>query len=201
MFLKILLLFTSLLLIACSDVKSTRYKDTSHLELPPMMEIVKKPKTVVVETDDVEQTGLGSNVSLGGSEQFPVIKIKKLFDRSWVLVEQALKLSEIEITDKNREQGVFYVLYDPDVKKSGDTNVIDSMTFFLFKDDYAEATYKLNVAWKETATEVSVELADVISTEMLDDQEDLEEAEGSVDSGKKLLLNLYGTIRDDLPLD
>jgi len=201
MFKNVLLLFP-LLIISCTDIKSTRYKDTSQLEQPPTLVIVQRPKIKEVKKEDIKKTGIGKNVSFVDSAENPVIKIKKLFDRSWVLVGQALYLSKIEIKDKNREQGVFYVLYDPDVEKSDDTDLLDLMTFFLFKDDFEEATYKLTVAWRETNTEVSVELVDEDSnSDLLDDQEDKKDFDGSVDSGKKLLLNVYKTIRDDVPLN
>lgn len=201
MALKKILFFSALLMISCADIKSTRYKDTSHLEMPPTMEIVEKPIVEEAKKEEIEKTGIGENVSLARSAELPVIKIKKLFDRSWDIVEQALRLSEIEITDKNREQGVFYVLFDPDVLKSEDTGLVDSMRFFFFKDDFAEAAYKLTVAWRETDTEVSVELADRTTSDLLDDQEDKEDFDGSIDSGKKLMLKLYSTIKDDLPLN
>ena len=144
---------------------------------------------------------MGDNVLYEGSAEPPVMKIKKLFDRSWVLIEQALKLSEIEITDKNREQGVFYVNFDPDARDSKDAELIDSVSFFFFEDEYEAAAYKLKVEWRETDTEVTAELVNQVNTDLLDDDEDMEDFEESVDDGTKLLKKLYKTIRDDLPLD
>ena len=127
-------------------------------------------------------------------------KIKKLVDRSWALVEQALKLSEIEITDKNREEGVFYVLFDPDNQNSGDSESTDSITLFFFNDEYDEAAYQISVAWIETDTEVRAELVKQIDSDLLDDEDEVD-FEGSVDGGAMLLKALYKTIRDDLPLN
>ena len=197
-----LLIIISLVLLSCAESRNSRYKDTSHLEMPPEMEIVETEPVVVGEYEKLTNTGLGDEyVSYAGSAEKPVMKIKKLFDRSWVLVEQALKLSEIEITDKNREQGFFYVNFDPDAQGSKDTELIDGVSFFFFEDEYEAAAYKLIVKWNETDTEVTAELANQINTDMLDDDEDMEDFEGSVDSGASLLKKLYKTIRDDLPLD
>ena len=197
-----LLILISSVLLSCAESRSSRYKDTSQLEMPPEMEIVETEPVVVSEYEKLTNTGLGDEyVSYTGPAEKPVMKIKKLFDRSWILVEQALKLSEIEITDKHREQGFFYVNFDPDAQGSKGSDVIDSVSFFFFEDEYEAAAYKLTVKWNETDTEVTAELANQINTDMLDDDEDMEDFEGSVDSGVILLKKLYKTIRDDLPLD
>ena len=195
-----LLILISSVLLSCAESRSSRYKDTSQLEMPPEMEIVETEKVAVDKYEKLTNTGLGDEyVSYLGSAEAPVMKIKKLFDRSWVLVEQALKLSEIEITDKHREQGVFYVNFDPDAGDSKDNELIDSVTFFFFEDEYDEAAYKLTVKWNETDTEVTAELVNQVNTDLLDDED--EDFGGSVDSGTMLLKKLYKTIRDDLPLD
>jgi len=197
-----ILILMSLLIISCSSGKKRKYKNTRYLEMPPTMKVVEKPKIQVEEekeTEISEGKGLGENVSLGGEENKSVIKIKKTFDRSWEIVDQALKLNDIEITDKDREQGVFYVTYDPDDDRSGESTLIDKMTFFVFKNEYVEASYKLTVVWRESDTEVVAELADSETNDLLDDGED--DIEGSTDSGEKLLNALYKTIRDDLPIN
>ena len=194
-----LLLFLALFVSACSEVKSTRYKDTSVLEVPPVMKIVEKPKELVKESEKAESSGLGDIVKLAGSVEQPVIQIKKMFDRSWNIVEQGLKLSEIEITDKNREEGVFYLKFDPDNKSSKDSGLMDSMSFFFSKDDYDEAAYKLTVIWKESSTEVSAELIEKVADDLLDDEDG--DFDSSVDPGAKLIKALYKTMRDDLPID
>jgi len=194
------LLFLIILFVgACSEAKNTRYKDTSVLESPPVMDIVEKPKAVVKETEKIENTGLGDVVKLVGSDEQPVIQIKKIFDRSWDIVGEGLKLSEIEISDKNREEGVYYLRFDPDNRSSKDSGLMDSMAFLFFTDDYDEAPYKLTVIWKDSSTEVTAELVDEQSDDFLDDGKG--DFDGSVDSGAKLIKALYKTIRDDLPND
>lgn len=187
-----------LLIMACSNSENTRYKDLSHLEKPPVIIIAETAKKPVLKDDEaVEKTGFGQVVSLAGSDKLPVLKIKKIFDRSWDIVEQGLKLSEIEITDKNRDQGVFYLKFDPDKQASKDSSLLDNMAFFLFTDEYDEAAYKLTVEWRDTDTEVSVELISENDENSLDDVG----IEYTFDSGAKLIKTLYKTIRDDLPID
>ena len=188
----------SLVLVSCAESKNSRFSDTSHLERPPEMEIAETAKEVVAEEDkEISNTGLGDEyVSYSDSAEKPMMKIKKLFDRSWILVEQALKLSKIEITDKNRDQGFFYVNFDPNAEESK-----DNASFSFFEDEYDAAAYKLIVEWSETTTEVTAELVNGVNTDLPDDDEDREDSEGSVDSGAGLLRKLYKTIKDDLPLD
>ncbi|MCF6202435.1 MAG: outer membrane protein assembly factor BamC [Methylococcaceae bacterium] len=199
----LIVLFT----ISCSDVQQAKYKDTEYLEVPPEIKMTKKTPVVVeddvkdeIDEDEPADKGLGKNILLVGTEKKPVIKIKKKFDRSWELVDQALKLEEIEITDKDREQGVFYVSYDPDNQHPADSSLIDKMTFFFFKDEYEEASYKLTVLKQENETEVTVEQIESDTNDLLDDGEDNDMA-GIIDDGSMLLNTLYKTLREDLPVD
>lgn len=193
------MLFVTLLLLSCADVSNTRYKDTRHLEQPPTMEIKVKPKTEVEENEEISDTGLGSRVSFSESAEKPVIKIKKLFYRSWNIVTQALKLNDIEVKDKNRELGVFYILFDPDEFSDENNGIMSKLTFFFFEDDYDKAAYKLTVAWQDNVTEVRAELADQTVSDLLDDDED--NIASNVDGSGILLKALYKTIKDDLPIN
>lgn len=173
----------------------------SYLEQPPTLEIEEQPVVAEVEEDENIDRGLGEVVALAGPEDEPIIKIKKMFDRSWDIVEKALKYNEITITDKNRDEGVFYLIFDPDAKTKGKSGMFDNMAFFFFEDEYDEAAYKLTVAWRETDSEVIAQVLHQKDEHLLDDDEDEEDFSGSVDPGGILIKKLYITIRDDLPLD
>lgn len=188
-----------LLVSSCAEVKSTKYKDTSALEVPPAMDIVEKPVAQVKASEAIENKGLGDVVSVADSDNKQVIKIKKIFDRSWSIVEQALKLSEIQITDKNREEGLFYVKFNPSQQRSNKAGLMDSVSSFLFSDGYEEESYKLTVVWRVSDTEVSAELVETEQDDPLDDEKG--DFDGPVDSSAKLIKLLFKTIRDDLPID
>ena len=122
--------------------------------------LLKKQAKAISEEKDEEESesevkGLANDVILAEVKQKPIIKIKKDFDRSWDIVEQALQLNEIEISDKNRDEGVFYVTFDPDTKS--DSTFADAMTFFLFKDEYAEASYKLTLTEQKSESVITIE--------------------------------------------
>ncbi len=186
-----------LLINGCSSSENVRYKDLSYLEKPPVIIIAETAKKAVIkDKETVEKTGLGKVVSLAGPADLPILKIKKIFDRAWDIVEQGLKLAEIEITDKNRDKGVFYLKFDPNQQDSKDLSLLGNIDLFLFKNEYAEATYKLTVEWRDSDTEVNIELLAENADNLLDDNE----IEDSIDSGAKLIKVLYKTIRDDLPI-
>lgn len=190
----------SLSLISCAETKSSKYQDTRYLETPPKMVHVVKPKIQTEEKSDVKSMGLGEYVVLDKSQKLSVVIIKKPFARAWNIVEQALELSNIEITDKNRDQGVFYVTFDPDSDESEDSTFIDTMTFFFFKDEYKEVSYKLTIGKQKNSTQVTAEVNDEEENDILLD-DDGDEFDGQVDDGTKLLNVLYGTIKNELPVN
>ncbi len=197
------LILIALSISACSESKNPKYKDTSLLEKPPIMPIVASQKDAIEEDKASEEKqdekkGLGDNIILTEFEQKPIIKIKKNFHLSWHFVEQALQLKDIEISDKNREKGVYYVNFDPD--EQSDSTLADAMTFFLFKDDYAEAAYKLTVKEKATDnSEVTIEHIASEENDLMDDDGD--DFNGTIDEGVMLMNTLYKTIRDELDIE
>nr|WP_305909174.1 hypothetical protein [Methylomarinum sp. Ch1-1]MDP4522065.1 hypothetical protein [Methylomarinum sp. Ch1-1] len=95
---------------------------------------------------------------------------------------------KIEVTDKNREQGVYYVKYDP--SEDSGTRVFGNVTLFIFEEEYEEAEYKLSIVWRETECEVRA--TKVEPTENGDEDEALG------DGSAKLIEALYEAIRDEL---
>ena len=187
-----------ILLSSCSH-RDIKYQDNSQLEMPPTMAITKQMRQQSRPTITEPQTGLGSAVWFAEQANKPTIHLKKSFARSWNIVQQALKLNEIEITDKNRDEGIIYVLYDPDTSESGVFNLVN---FFLFKDTYSEASYQLNIAWQQTATDITVQLMSDNGKNMLTDvEEDNEDANQPADGSLELSRLLFKIIKDDLPLN
>ncbi len=174
--------FFTLFFSACSDVQQ-KYRDTTELETPPQVivagaasadkpfEAREKPKVFVFLDDTVSP---------------PVLKIKKLFDRSWNLIDQTLTEKEIEVTDKNRDEGVFFLKYNPD--DHSDKHVFGNIRMFIFEPEYQNSEYKLSLAWRETETEVRAEM---IRPENIVLDEDEEEPE---DGSEKLIQALYDAI-------
>ncbi len=173
----------SLTLVACSGVEQ-KYRDTTDLETPPRLVIVEKSSN---EVEDKVQKNINDYVFLDDMENPSVLKIKKLFDRSWDLVGQALSKRKIEITDMNRDKGIYFVKYDPGEDSNG--RVFGNVRFFLFEDEYQEAEYKISIGWHDTETEVRVEMINQQEVTAGED-EDEELADGSA----KLIKALYDEI-------
>ena len=174
-----------LLLDGCSEVKP-RYRDTSSLEAPPRIDIP-SDKAVSQERQTTEHRKKTEPwVFIDDAESPPVLLIKKLPDRAWEVVSQALADKKIEVTDKNREEGVFLVKYDPS-KDIGKT--FGNVRFLWFEDDYGEAEYQLTLKWKDTETQVRARL--IKQAEVDDDDEEL--ADGSA----KLIQALYDAIHKE----
>lgn len=53
-------------------------------------------------------------------------------DRAWHLVSKALSRNSIEVTQRDQDQKLFYVQYDPGAKKAEDESLLDE-AIFLFK--------------------------------------------------------------------
>ncbi len=166
--------------IGCSSI-TKEYSDTSFLEKPPKMVIVEKPE----DTEVIKDEPINEDVFLDDAEFPPVLHVKKLFDRSWELVAQELEEQEIEITDKNRDRGMFFVKYQPD---EADGHIFGGMKILLFEDSYTLAEYRILVEWKDTTTEIRVKMLTENDDISFDDEEDEDKI---LDGSEKLIADLY----------
>lgn len=152
-----------LLLAACADT-SEKYRDTHHLELPPTLAIehthgsTDEPAENAVDTTAKPRATKKS--ILDGIEQLtekdgkPILQIKTRLERAWDLTETALKLADIPVLDKNRNEQTIQVTFDPD----GDSFIS------LLNNQYEAADYTLNL--KEALSdgiEVSAKLSEKTS--------------------------------------
>ena len=191
-FVKILLL--SLVLVSCGTSEDRRYRDTAMLERPPALAGSKQAgEPRITDNSSIpkkrDEPGLGADVYMTTTTP-PQLRIKQPFDDAWNTLGLALKQSEIEITDREHDKGLYYVTYNPDT------------SFFSNKHD--EAIYVLTVEKDGTETKITATLGNAneqISAgsrgHHLGSAED-NSANQSTDGAEKLLQSLYETIRDDL---
>ncbi len=194
------LIITSLLvflvLVSCGATEPAPYRDTTYLELPPgLQESYAAPKQS--ESDDSAipdkskiKKGLGDTVYLTTSKP-PQIKIKQIFDLAWNTLDAALKQSDIEITDRELDKGLYYVTYDADSHVSEDASFADSFTALL-TNDYSKSSYVLTVTADGDETIISAALADQ------DEHSEKPETSDKTDGAEKLLQFIFETMRDDL---
>lgn len=174
-----------LLLLGCADT-SDRYRDTHQLELPPELPIEHTHVQSAVAPDDLQPKAarlspLENLLDFKDDGEKPLLTLKTRPDRAWEMVIVALKISNIEVVDKNREENRIQVRYDPDTG-GREERLLD----VFFNNDYAEAEY--TVTLKEDILGMVVNVA-------LSKPESLEAGE---DGSAHLLRLLHKTIDEKI---
>ena len=97
--------------------------------------------------------------ALGTDEKGNRILLLKLnFDRAWEAVGKAIEDAEIEVSDKNRSAGVYYVNYYPDAGTEEDGGFFSFLPFIGGGDSKGKA-YKFVVTLAAQAEEIVVAVA------------------------------------------
>ena len=195
-FRKSLFLIFLLLPSACSNVQPVKYKDTSALEQPPGFNKIRTSTDEAKVEENTADTGLGDQVTLDEEQDAPVIEIKKSFARSWIIVGKALELNKIEIKDRNRDEGAYYVNFDPDEFAESGSGL---MSFLFFKDYYYQGVYRISVVVDDSKTAVTAAM-NVPGSDNFDDADD-EDSFEPLDGSPVLIKLLFDSIRDNLPVN
>lgn len=177
-------------LVSCGTAEDSRYRDTDILERPPALAVNKQKGELRVTDDSTipkkrEEPGLGSDVYMTTTTP-PQLRIKQSFDDAWNTLGLALKQSEIEITDREHDKGLYYVTYDPE------------SSFFSKKQN--EAIYVLTVEKDGTETKITAALGNTNEQSSAGSRDFVKDnsVARSTDGAEKLLQSLYETIHDDL---
>ena len=142
----------ALLVMACSETPD-RYRDVRALELPPELPIVHSKPQPVVAAEDMRSTAspLAGLMAFEDDGSNPKLVLTTRRDRAWDMVAIALKISNIEVLDKNRQEDRFQVRFDPDTAGKQES------IFDIFADDhYPEAEYTITL--KEDITGIMVKV-------------------------------------------
>jgi len=105
-------------------------------------------------------------------------------DTAWRMVGKALSRKSIEVTNRNQEEKLFEVQYDPNKQEVEDGSILDEVNFFFKGLDTAEQEFVLKLVENNRQT-------DVIIT-------DKEQKPVSNASSLSLLMLLHDTIKADL---
>ncbi len=145
----------ALLIVGCADT-SERYKDTQHLELPPELPIEHTHTQPVIAENDLKPktSPLAGLMAFEDHENKPLLTLKTRPERAWEIISTALRISNLEVLDKNREQNRFQVLYDADTGGE-EGSVLD----LVFNNDYEEAEYLITLKEDILGMAVKAELA------------------------------------------
>ncbi len=112
------------------------------------------------------------------------LRINVPFTRAWRIINKALSRQSIEVTERNQEEGLYTVHYDPDERKVEDGSYWDEIVFMFSGIQSYEKTYLLKLERHNQQTDIVV--AD-------EDQQLLSDA-----ASFKLLTLLQETIKADL---
>jgi outer membrane protein assembly factor BamC len=193
---------------ACGWLKSQlpdKEKDYYYsAEIPPLIIPEDLESSAIAQDNQTNTVGTYGGASAGGIgadkvmvpteiEQVKLIsfdggatrlQIKESLNRGWRIVGKALTRQSVEIIDRNIDEGVYYVQYDPNARQYEDGSIWDEFVFFFGGDQSQEKEYRVRMTAKES------QLTEVIIT----DEEDNPLSEGP---GLSLLTSLYETIKAD----
>ena len=147
-------LLPCLVLAACADAPE-KYRDTHHLELPPVLPIEHTNPQPAVAADDMKpKSALANLMAFTDDGGKPVLTLKTRTDRAWEMVATALKISDIEVLDKSPDDNRFKVRYDPDTggKQIGLLNA-------LMNNSFDEADYTITLKQEGGGVVVDAALA------------------------------------------
>ena len=187
-------------LVSCST-SGNKYRNTENLERPPAIEInvSETPERAPVDsvaTSEAIKKGLDDQVHLDVSPGASTLVINKPFEQAWFILGVLLKQLDIEITDRNRDQGYFYVRYDPDIDYSKKRGFWDGIQSMFSEDSYAERIYALKLLESFGETEVTAGIApeseDKPEAAVVVEEDDAKEGSDS------LITLLYRTLREGM---
>ncbi|MBD9359457.1 outer membrane protein assembly factor BamC [Methylomonas fluvii] len=142
-----------LLLVACADAPD-KYRDTHHLELPPVLPIEHTNPQPALAVDDLKpKSALADLMAFTDDAGKPVLTLNTRPDRAWEMVATALKISNIEVLDKSQEDQRFQVRYDPDTSGK-DVGLLRA----LLNNDYDEAEYTIKLKEERRGLTVNASL-------------------------------------------
>lgn len=189
-------LLLTIALVSCGTDNDSRYRDLSQLERPPTLPSNPSShpsESYAVDDSRIEKrsetVGLGDKVYLTDSSPLQ-LRIKQPIDKAWYALAQAIKQSNLKITDYNREKRVYYV-------SSGET----SEGFFSFLSSDKKISYVLSMKGSGNETAVMANLA-AEQSGASSNQDGVDSSDKQDDNNpEKVLQLLYSILHEDLKLD
>jgi outer membrane protein assembly factor BamC len=155
---KLTLIFSVALLAACSQFFPDKEKDYVNsreipaLQTPPGMQA--EQETAASEEVIVPLTLSKTIEYVDQGENNTYVRINSPFAHVWRLVGKALTERAVEITDKNRSIGTYYVQFDPEVQTVSDGSFWDEFVFFFGGDANQELPYQVFLTESELGTDI-----------------------------------------------
>ncbi|MSP28590.1 MAG: outer membrane protein assembly factor BamC [Methylococcales bacterium] len=129
---------------------------------PATTEAEKKPAEEAASTDTAadEQPFVESKSVtvelLEASHKVSYLRIGTPFLRAWRIVSKGLSRKSIEVSDRNQEEKIFTVQYDPDEQPVEDGSYVNEIDFILHGFQGNEKEYKLKLVETNQQTDVVI---------------------------------------------
>jgi outer membrane protein assembly factor BamC len=155
---KLTLIFSVALLAACSQFFPDKEKDyVNSREIPALQTpsgMQAEQETAASEEVIVPLTLSKTIEYVDQGENNTYVRINSPFAHVWRLVGKALTERAVEITDKNRSIGTYYVQFDPEVQTVSDGSFWDEFVFFFGGDANQELPYQVFLTESELGTDI-----------------------------------------------
>lgn len=187
-------------LASCSDT-GNKYRSMESLERPPEIAINAEadsgqmPAGAVTTSESIKE-GLNDQVHLDRSAGASKLVIGRPFDQAWFILGVLLDQLKLEVTDRNRDEGYYYVKYDPDIDYAKPRGFWDGIKTMFGENNYAERIYSVKLLENYGETEVTAEFAPK-SGDKAERETDKQE-DAAKDGPDRLLQALYKTLHDGL---
>lgn len=179
------------LMAGCAS-ENSRYKDNANLERPPEVPVDKQAaeQQAINEAEaPIRRHGKGLKSDVSRLEDSAMsIKIKRTFDETWSLLNQAIQHNELDIKDQDRSKGTYYIAY-------GGGGLFDLSSLFP-KNRGDQPTYLLKVEPEDQETKVTVSMA---GTHEQSDEDKLKDGvanDATADKSEQLMELIYDTLHD-----
>ncbi|MDT8405636.1 MAG: outer membrane protein assembly factor BamC [Methylococcales bacterium] len=150
-----------LLLAGCGT--DPRFQDTRALEHPPALPSATADASVAHFDPAIAlkslQRGLGDKVRLQVSGQKTQLVLDASFPQAWFIVQATLQALRLSITDLDRQQGMYFVEFDPDQHPDSAgknrSGLFARMAAWFAADTYALRNYQLSLVEHGNSTYVA----------------------------------------------
>lgn len=179
------------LMAGCAS-ENSRYKDNVNLERPPEVPVDKQAAEQQAANEGeapIRRHGKGLKSDVyrveGSSRE---IKVKRTFDETWSLLNQAILHNELKINDQDRSKGACYIAY-------GGGGLFGLSSLFP-KNGSDQPTYLLKVEPEDQETKVTVSLAGAHEQSDESKLKDGSSGDATEDKSEILLDLLFDTLHD-----
>lgn len=128
---------------------------------PATTEAEKKPAEEATSTDTATDEAFVESKSvtvelLEASNKVSYLRIGTPFLRAWRIVSKGLSRKSIEVSERNQEEKIFTVQYDPDEQPVEDGSYLNEIDFMLHGFQGNEKEYKLKLVETNQQTDVVI---------------------------------------------